>query len=82
MSFFDPLMSRTRAGSLKWAVDDMLTMRGAFNFAAKYKYDAWKKLEGMSKEDAMAKYVELLKSVSQVSTPLVQVKPVFYGRGA
>lgn len=38
---------------------------GAFNFTAKYKYNAWKKLEGTSKEDAAAKYVALLKSVSQ-----------------
>ncbi len=37
---------------------------GAFNFQAKYKYKAWKALEGMSKEDAMAKYVQLLKGVS------------------
>jgi diazepam-binding inhibitor (GABA receptor modulating acyl-CoA-binding protein) len=37
---------------------------GAFNFTAKYKYDAWKKLEGMSKEDAQKKYVELLEAVS------------------
>ncbi|KAK1925455.1 long-chain fatty acid transporter [Papiliotrema laurentii] len=35
----------------------------AFNFTAKYKYNAWKKLEGMSKEEAQKKYVELLKSV-------------------
>ncbi|BEI85057.1 hypothetical protein CcaverHIS002_0504580 [Cutaneotrichosporon cavernicola] len=36
---------------------------GAFNFTAKYKYNAWKKLEGMSKDDAKAKYVALLKSM-------------------
>lgn len=40
---------------------------GAFNFAGKYKWDAWKKLEGMSQDDAKAKYVALLKGVS-VST--------------
>ncbi|KAL7419303.1 acyl-CoA-binding protein (ACBP)/diazepam binding inhibitor (DBI)/endozepine (EP) [Cryptotrichosporon argae] len=36
---------------------------GAFNFTAKYKYNAWKKLEGTSKDDAKAKYVALLKSM-------------------
>ena len=36
---------------------------GAFNFTAKYKYNAWKKLEGMSKEDAQLKYIELFKAV-------------------
>lgn len=37
---------------------------GAFNFAGKYKWDAWKKLEGTSQDDAKAKYVALLKGVS------------------
>lgn len=37
---------------------------GAFNFAGKYKWDAWKKLEGMSQDEAKAKYVALLKGVS------------------
>ncbi|CAK9781364.1 long-chain fatty acid transporter [Cutaneotrichosporon oleaginosum] len=36
---------------------------GAFNFTAKYKYNAWKKLEGTSKEKAQADYVALLKSM-------------------
>lgn len=40
-----------------------LTLPGAFSFEAKYKYDAWKKLEGKSKDDAKAEYVALLKSV-------------------
>lgn len=39
-------------------------MQGAFNFTAKYKYNAWKKIEGMSQDDAKAKYVALLKGVS------------------
>ncbi|ORY34311.1 long-chain fatty acid transporter [Naematelia encephala] len=39
------------------------TRPGAFDFKGKYKYDAWKKLEGTSKEDAKVKYVELLKSM-------------------
>ncbi|KJE05036.1 long-chain fatty acid transporter, partial [Cryptococcus gattii NT-10] len=33
---------------------------GMFDFVGKAKYNAWKKISGMSKEDAMAKYVELL----------------------
>ena len=37
---------------------------GMMDFTGKYKYDAWKKLEGMSKEDAQKKYVELLEEVS------------------
>ncbi|GFZ45536.1 hypothetical protein JCM24511_03262 [Saitozyma sp. JCM 24511] len=41
--------------------DNTTTRPGAFDFKGKYKWDAWKKLEGMSKEEAMAKYVELLK---------------------
>ncbi|RSH83450.1 uncharacterized protein EHS24_007135 [Apiotrichum porosum] len=36
---------------------------GAFNFTAKYKYNAWKKLEGTSKDEAKAKYVALLKGM-------------------
>lgn len=34
-----------------------------FDFVGKAKYNAWKKISGMSKEDAMAKYVELLTEV-------------------
>ena len=30
-----------------------------FSFEAKAKWDAWKSVEGMSKEDAMAKYVAI-----------------------
>jgi hypothetical protein len=47
-------------------VAPLTPVSGAFDFKGKYKWDAWKKLEGMSKEEAMAKYVELLKSVSGV----------------
>lgn len=36
---------------------------GMFDFVGKAKYNAWKKISGMSKEDAMAKYVELLTEV-------------------
>jgi hypothetical protein len=45
------------------SVGSRLTPAGTFDFKGKYKYDAWKKLEGMTKEDAMAKYVELLKGM-------------------
>ena len=34
-----------------------------FDFVGKAKYKAWKELDGMSKEDAMAKYVALLKEM-------------------
>lgn len=34
-----------------------------FDFVGKAKYNAWKKIAGMSKEDAMVKYVELLTEV-------------------
>ena len=40
---------------------------GAFNFTAKYKYNAWKKLEGMSQDDAKAKYVALLKGMLEAA---------------
>lgn len=49
------------------------TGTGAFDFKGKYKYDAWKKLEGMSKEDAMVKYVELLKGVSLLSASVTSL---------
>nr|ADE10056.1 ACBP superfamily protein [Tremella fuciformis] len=38
---------------------------GMFDFVAKAKYKAWKALEGLSKEDAMKKYVELLEAMLQ-----------------
>ena len=41
---------------------------GTFDFKGKYKYRAWKALEGMSKDDAKAKYVQLLQAVSVPST--------------
>ncbi|WVO16903.1 hypothetical protein L204_104589 [Cryptococcus depauperatus] len=36
---------------------------GLFNFVGKAKHGAWKNLAGMSKEDAQAKYVELLREM-------------------
>mmetsp|Transcript_40318 Transcript_40318/g.83932 ORF Transcript_40318/g.83932 Transcript_40318/m.83932 type:complete len:86 (+) Transcript_40318:289-546(+) len=36
---------------------------GMFDFTGRAKYDAWKKREGMSKEEAMKQYVELINSL-------------------
>ncbi|EKD01137.1 long-chain fatty acid transporter [Trichosporon asahii var. asahii CBS 8904] len=47
---------------------------GAFNFAGKYKWDAWKKLEGMSQDEAKAKYVALLKGMLEASNDEVAKK--------
>ena len=42
-------------------VGDVNTARpGMMDFKGKAKWDAWKKVEGMSSEDAMAKYVALV----------------------
>ncbi|KZT29976.1 acyl-CoA-binding protein [Neolentinus lepideus HHB14362 ss-1] len=42
-------------------VGDINTTRpGLMDFTGKAKWDAWKSVEGTSKEDAMAKYVEKL----------------------
>ena len=32
----------------------------AFDFVAKFKYEAWAKLTGMSKEEAMQQYIDLI----------------------
>ena len=37
---------------------------GAFSFVDRAKYDAWAKLKGTSSEDAMKKYVDLVKKLS------------------
>lgn len=34
-----------------------------FDFVAKFKHEAWAKLQGMSKEDAMQQYIELVKQL-------------------
>ncbi|KAK8866089.1 hypothetical protein IAR55_001240 [Kwoniella newhampshirensis] len=39
------------------------TAPGMFDFVGKAKYNAWKKNEGLSKEQAQAIYVELLKTM-------------------
>ncbi len=36
---------------------------GMLDFAGRAKYDAWKALEGMSQEDAMQKYIELVEEL-------------------
>lgn len=38
---------------------------GMFNPTGKAKWDAWKKVEGTSKEDAMKKYVELVEELAK-----------------
>ncbi|KKZ66648.1 diazepam-binding inhibitor (GABA receptor modulator, acyl-CoA-binding protein) [[Emmonsia] crescens] len=40
---------------------------GTFDFKAKYKYNAWKKLadEGLSAEDAQKQYIELIEKFKQ-----------------
>jgi acyl-CoA-binding protein len=34
-----------------------------FDFVAKFKHEAWAKLKGLSKEDAMQQYVDLVKQL-------------------
>lgn len=36
---------------------------GFFDFVGAAKYEAWEKLRGMSKEDAMQKYVDMVESL-------------------
>lgn len=38
---------------------------GMFDFAGRAKYDAWSDREGMSKDDAMTAYVELVEKLEQ-----------------
>lgn len=35
----------------------------AFDFVAKFKHEAWQSLKGLSKEDAMQKYIDLVNSL-------------------
>ncbi|EGW30082.1 uncharacterized protein SPAPADRAFT_57544 [Spathaspora passalidarum NRRL Y-27907] len=45
-------------------VGDVNTDRpSAFDFKGKYKWDAWKALEGKSQEDAEAEYIEFASSL-------------------
>jgi diazepam-binding inhibitor (GABA receptor modulating acyl-CoA-binding protein) len=37
----------------------------AFDFVAKFKHEAWAKLKGVSREDAMQQYVALVNSLKQ-----------------
>lgn len=34
-----------------------------FDFVAKFKHEAWAKLQGLSKEDAMQQYIDLVKQL-------------------
>jgi acyl-CoA-binding protein len=36
---------------------------GGFDFVAAAKYNAWDKLKGLSKEEAMQQYIDLIKSL-------------------
>ena len=36
---------------------------GLFDFVGAAKYDAWEKIKGLSQDDAMNKYIELVKSL-------------------
>lgn len=36
---------------------------GFFDFVGAAKYEAWEKLQGLSKEDAMQKYVDMVESL-------------------
>jgi diazepam-binding inhibitor (GABA receptor modulating acyl-CoA-binding protein) len=38
---------------------------GMFDFVAKAKHEAWKKLSGTTKEDAMGKYIELVSKLQK-----------------
>jgi acyl-CoA-binding protein len=38
---------------------------GMFDFVGKAKYDAWKKLAGIGKEDAMQQYIDLVEQLRQ-----------------
>ncbi len=35
----------------------------AFDFVAKFKHEAWAKLKGLGKEDAMQQYIDLVQSL-------------------
>jgi diazepam-binding inhibitor (GABA receptor modulating acyl-CoA-binding protein) len=37
----------------------------AFDFVAKFKYEAWAKLKGVSKEDAMQQYISLVQQLKE-----------------
>ena len=37
---------------------------GAFNFKGRAKYDAWAERKGMAREDAISKYIEYVRSLT------------------
>lgn len=46
--------------SQKPLFDHMLPQRMSFDATAKYKWDAWNQNKGMSQEEAMEKYIQLV----------------------
>ena len=40
--------------------DNQAEAPNMFDFVAKAKYDAWQKLKGLDKEDAMQRYIDLI----------------------
>ena len=38
---------------------------GPFDFVAKFKYQAWEKLKGLSKDEAMQQYINLVEKLSR-----------------
>jgi hypothetical protein len=59
--------------SLSSMCGSLTPLSGMFNITGKYKYNAWKKLEGKSKDEAKAGYIALLKSVSNELRSIVIV---------
>lgn len=50
------------------SVGDVNTKRpGAMDFKGKYKWDAWDKNKGMSKEDAQKQYIDLVRSLEEAA---------------
>ncbi len=54
-------------GLYKQALEGDVTKKrpGPLNIQGRYKYDAWASRKGMSKEDAMKAYVELIKKLEE-----------------
>ena len=46
-------------------MDGDTPLPGAFDFVAKAKYDAWLKLKGISHEDAMKQYIDLIEGLKK-----------------
>jgi diazepam-binding inhibitor (GABA receptor modulating acyl-CoA-binding protein) len=60
-----PLLTQLYGLYKQATVGDNNTDRpGAFNFKAKYKWDAWDKLKGKSQEEAEQEYIALVQTLS------------------